>query len=150
MAIDVVRQPLQDFEQSLNDEQKAKFATVAAAPNAAGRDKPSDALAQACGGSSTAIDSTIGQIDQSVQPTAAQQPALTDVKVAFGKAVTDLQAHCPTALPPTALGRLENIESRLDATWRSELAIQVALANFETKLSDAQKKSFDAMNFAAR
>ncbi len=152
MAVDVVRQPLQDFEQSLNKQQQAKFATVAAAPaaTAAGQDKQSDALAQSCGGSPTAIDATIDQIDQSVQPTAAQQPALADVKAAFGKAASDLQAHCPTAVPPTALGRLESIESRLDATWRSELAIQVALANFETKLSDEQQKSFDGMNFAAR
>ncbi len=152
MAVDVVRQPLQDFEQSLNKQQQAQFATVAAAPaaTAAGQDKQSDALAQSCGGSPTAIDATIDQIDQSVQPTAAQQPALADVKAAFGKAASDLQAHCPTAVPPTALGRLESIESRLDATWRSELAIQVALANFETKLSDEQQKSFDGMNFAAR
>ncbi len=53
-------------------------------------------------------------------------------------------------MPRTALGRLETIEARLDATWRSELSIQVALANFETKLSDEQKDRFDQMNFAAR
>ena len=122
MAVDVVRQPLQDFEQSLNKQQQAKFATVAAAPaaTAAGQDKQSDALAQSCGGSPTAIDATIDQIDQSVQPTAAQQPALADVKAAFGKAASDLQAHCPTAVPPTALGRLESIEfsARCDLAFR--------------------------------
>ncbi len=149
MAIDIVHQPLQDFEQSLNDEQQAKFAAVAATSTAAGQDKQSDALAQACSASPTAIDWSIDRIDRSVQPTAAQRPALADVKEAFGKAVSDLQAHCPSSMPPTAVGRLESIESRLDATWRSELAIQVALANFETKLSDAQKKSFDNLNFAA-
>ncbi len=53
-------------------------------------------------------------------------------------------------MPRTAVGRLETIEARLDATWRSELSIQVALANFETKLSDAQKDRFDQMNFAAQ
>ncbi len=52
--------------------------------------------------------------------------------------------------PPTAVGRLDAIEARLDATWRSVLSIQVALANFETKLNDAQKDRFDQMNFAAR
>jgi hypothetical protein len=74
---------------------------------------------------------------------------LDDVKGAFGKAVDDLQAHCPTTVPPTAVARLDAIEARLDATWRSVLSIQVALANFEAKLDDAQKIRFDQMNFAA-
>ena len=71
------------------------------------------------------------------------------MKQAFGKAATDLEAHCPAAVPPTALGRLETIEARLDSTWRAVLSIQVALANFETKLSDEQKNRFDAIDFAA-
>ena len=60
------------------------------------------------------------------------------------------QAVQATLLPPTTLGRLETIQGRLDSTWRAVLSIQVALANFETKLSDAQKDRFEAMNFAAR
>ncbi|MFZ3357440.1 MAG: Spy/CpxP family protein refolding chaperone [Xanthobacteraceae bacterium] len=150
MAVDVARQPLQDFEQSLSDEQKAKFETVAATAPDADRENRSDAIAPACGSSPVAIDSTIDQIDRSVQPTDAQRPALTDVRQAFGKADDDLEAHCPTTVPPTAVGRLDAIEARLDATWRSVLSIQVALANFEMKLDDAQKGRFDQMNFAAR
>ncbi len=149
MAIDIVRQPLQEFEQSLNDDQKAKFAAVAAAPPAADQQNQSDAIAPPCGGSPMAIDQTIDQIDKSIQPTDAQRPAVADVKQAFGKAIDDLEAHCPTTAPPTAVGRLDAIEARLDATWRSVLSIQVALANFETKLDDAQKGRFDQMNFAA-
>jgi hypothetical protein len=151
LAIDMVRQPLQDFEQSLNDTQKAKFAAVAAnPPTATDRQSPSGAIAASCGGSPTAADSTVDQIDKSVQPTDAQRPAVANVKVAIGKAIDDLQAHCPTTVPPTAVGRLDAIEARLDATWRSVLSIQVALANFETKLDDAQKGRFDQMNFATR
>jgi hypothetical protein len=45
---------------------------------------------------------------------------------------------------------LDVIQARLDSTWRATLSIQVALANFETELNDAQKIRFDAMNFAAR
>jgi hypothetical protein len=158
MAIDIVRQPLQDFEAALSPDQQAKLAPPAAAaapPSAPAADHPSDpdttgaTTASACVGSSTAIDSTIDQIDKTVRPTDAQQPALSDVRDAFAKAVGDLQAHCPSSVAATAVGRLEAIEARLDATWRSELAIQVALANFENKLSDDQKKSFDTINFAA-
>jgi len=163
MAIDIVRQPLQDFEQALTPDQLSKLAppTAAAAPTPdTSGDHPSDpattsstattsSIAPACAGPPTSIDATIDQIDKTVQTTDAQKAALADVRDAFSKSVNDLQAHCPTTLPATALGRLEAIEARLDATWRSELAIQVALGNFETKLSDDQKKNFDTMNFAA-
>ena len=154
MAVSIVRQPLQDFEQSLNDDQKAKFAAVAVSPAApspsADRQDQSTVIAPSCAGSPAAIDSMIDQIDRSVQPTEAQRPALTSVKQAFAKADDDLQAHCPTTVAPTAVGRLDAIEARLDATWRSVLSTQVALANFETKLDDAQRNRFEQMNFAAR
>ena len=107
------------------------------------------AIAPPCGGSPTAIDWSIDQIDKSVQPTDAQRSDLANVREAFGKTVDDLQAHCPAAVPPTAVARLDAIEARLDATWRSVLSIQVALANFEAKLDDAQKDHFNQMNFAA-
>jgi len=144
LALDMIRQPLQDFQQSLNDEQKARFAAMIEVPNA------TDTAAQSCGASLVAVDQSIDQIDQTVQPTDAQLSALTDVRQALGKAASDLAAHCPTSVSPTALGRLETIQARLDSTWRSVLSIQVALANFETKLSDEQKDHFDNMSFAAR
>jgi hypothetical protein len=150
LAIDMVRQPLQDFEQSLNDEQRARFAAMIGPPAAAQRDDQSGNITTGCSRMSAAADSSIAQIDQSVQPTEAQQDALANLRQAFGKAASDLAAHCPTTIPPTALSRLEMIQARLDATWRAELAIQVAVADFESKLSDEQKNRFDTMNFAAR
>jgi len=83
-------------------------------------------IADACGSSST-IDWSINEIDQSVQPTTTQRDAL---KRSFDEAATDLEAHCPTTIPPTALSRLDTIQARLDSTWRATLSIQVALANF--------------------
>ena len=122
MAIDIIRQPLQEFEQSLNNDQQATLA-AAPSPSAADNEKQPDAIARSCGGSPMAIDRTIDQIDKSVAPTAAQRADLASVKDAFGKAASDLQAHCPTSVPRTAVGRLEAIEARLDATWRSVLSI---------------------------
>lgn len=145
MALDMIHQPLQAFAQSLNDEQRARFAAMIAAPASADRDN-----GLSCGKASVATDWSIKQIDRSVRPTEAQSDAVADIKQAFDKAASDLEAHCPTAAPPTALSRLEAIAARLDATWRAALSIQVALANFETKLSDEQKGRFDRMNFAAR
>ncbi len=107
------------------------------------------AIGPACDGSATAIDGTIRQIDRAVQPKGSQRPALAGVKAAFTKAADDLETHCPTTLSPTAVGRLEAIEARLDATWRSILSTQVALANFECKLDEAQKGRLDQLNFVA-
>jgi LTXXQ motif family protein len=149
MAIDIIHQPLEEFEQSLTDEQRAKFsgeATLKTAPASRG-DKTG---LRSCGASSTAIDWSIDQIDKSVQPNEQQRPALTDVQQAFGKAANDLEAHCPTSVPRSAVARLEAIESRLDATWRSILSIQVALQDFEGKLNDEQKNRLQTMTFAAQ
>jgi hypothetical protein len=156
MAVDIIHQPLQDFERSLTDEQRAKFSGEATtkSPASARSDKINSrndkADLRSCGASSTAVDWSIGQIDKSVQPNAQQRTALTDVQQAFGKAANDLAAHCPTSVPRSAVVRLETIESRLDATWRAILSIQVALQDFESKLSDEQKNRFQTMTFAAQ
>lgn len=147
MAVDIARGPLQEFEQSLTEQQKAKLA--APAGSAANRPDQAAAIGPSCDGSATAIDGTIHQIDGAVQPNGTQRPALAGVKAAFTKAADDLETHCPTTLSPTAVGRLEALEARLDATWRSILSTQVALANFESKLDEAQKGRLDQMNFVA-
>jgi LTXXQ motif family protein len=158
MAIDIVRQPLEDFSQSLNADQRSRLDGT---PPPAAKDQANDQatvkeqnqagnLVQPCGGSSSAIDWSIAQINRSVQPTDAQRDDLASVKQAFNNAAIDLDAHCPASAPATAVRRLETIEARLDAAWRAVLAMHVTLANFETKLSDAQKSRFDAMNFASR
>ena len=149
MAVDIIHQPLQEFEQSLTDEQRRKFSGETVGKSAASARNGKTGL-RLCGAPSAAIDWSIGEIDKSVQPTEQQRPALTDVQQAFGKAANDLEAHCPTSVPRSAVARLETIESRLDATWRAILSIQVALQDFESKLSGEQKDRLQAMTFAAQ
>jgi len=149
MAVDMIRQPLQDFEQSLDDEQKARFAIMIETPGDADRTDRSATIAQSCG-SPTAIDWSIDKIDRSVQPSDDQRDALAMVKQSLGSVISDLEAHCPVAVPSTALARLETIEARLDASWRAVLSIQVTLANFESHLSAEQKDRFDNMDLASR
>jgi LTXXQ motif family protein len=148
MALDIVGQPLLDFEQSLNADQQSRLA-VASSQGSLDRQTQSGNIAGGCG-SLSAIDWSIHEINQSVQPTTTQRDALDDVRLSFNDAARDLEAHCPTTIPASALNRLDTIQARLDSTWRATLAIQVALANFEAELDDAQKVRFDAMNFAAR
>jgi LTXXQ motif family protein len=149
MAVDIIHQPLQEFEQSLTDEQRARFNGQAPRKGRVSA-RSNHTEIRSCGASAAAIDWSIGEIDKSVQPSEQQRPALADVQQAFGKAANDLEAHCPTSVPRTAVARLETIESRLDATWRAVLSIQVTLQDFETKLTDEQRNRLQAMTFAAQ
>jgi hypothetical protein len=160
LAIDMIHQPLQDFEQSLTREQEARFSGQAAAPaatqattrvratrktRAAQNSKPAP---RTCGGSAAAIGWSIDEIDNSVQPTEQQRPALSDLQQAFARAARDLETHCPASVPQSAVARLETIEARLDSTWRAILSIEVALRDFENNLTDEQKIRFKATTFA--
>jgi LTXXQ motif family protein len=136
MALDIVRPPLQQLEQSLSLAQKARFAAV-----------PPDAAA-ACGTAPAATDWSIDDIDQSVQPDQSQRLALADLKEAFASVAVDLHAHCPQPLPASPLARLEAIEAQLDASWRASLSMRVALATFESTLNDEQRSRFDTMTVA--
>jgi hypothetical protein len=145
MALNIVRQPLLDFEQSLNSDQQSRLA-VGSSQGSLDRPTQSGNIASSCG-SPSAIDWSINEIDQSVQPTATLRDAL---KRSFEEAAKDLDAHCPMTMPASSLNRLDTIQARLDSTWRATLSIQVALANFEAELSDEQKIRFDSLNFAAQ
>jgi len=150
MALDIVRPPLQEFEQSLNGSQQARYAAQVSAPDAAGRKNAAEDSAPACGITPTTIDSSVDQISQSLQPNDAQRNAMTVLRQAFERAATDIDARCLASLPGTPLARLELIESRIDAEWRAVLSIQTALSNLESGLSDEQKTRLNAIDFAAR
>jgi hypothetical protein len=141
MALDIVRPRLQAFEQSLDDKQRARL--NGSPPPAAGGAIP------ACKLSAGAVNGPLSQLEQAVQPTDAQRPALAAVTDAFNRAAAALDANCSSVMPPTALGRLEAIETRLDASWRAVLTIQVALANFQAQLSDEQNTRFNALEIAS-
>lgn len=138
MAIDLVRPPLQQLEQSLDAEQRTRFAAMPEHTSAAA----------GCGAAPASTDWSIDAIDQSVQPDQNERDALADLKGAFVSTALDLHAHCPNPLPSSPLARLEAIEGRLDASWRAALSMQVALAKFESALSDEQRSRFETMTLA--
>src|SRR6516225_4817136 len=110
MALDIVRQPLLDFEQSLNADQHSRLA-VASSQGSLDRQIQSGNIAGGCG-SPSAIDWSINELNQSVHPTAAQRDALDDVRRSFNDAARDLETHCPTTIPASALNRLDVIQAR--------------------------------------
>ena len=142
-ALDFVRPPLQELEQSLNDTQRARFGMPHSTVDR------SSMIAPACATAPTKVDASIEQISLAVQPTDAQRDAMDGLKPAFRTAANELDANCSASLPGGPLARLEAIEARLDATWRALVSIQTALSDFETKLSAEQRVRFDATDFAA-
>ena len=146
-ALDFVRPPLQELEQSLNDTQRARFGTPFS--RTASHPDRANSIAPACTAAPTKVDASIEQISLTVQPTDAQRDALDGLKQAFRSAANELDANCPASLPGDPLARLGATEARLDATWRALVSIQTALADFETKLSAEQRVRFDATDFAA-
>jgi hypothetical protein len=139
MALDLIRPPLQQFEQSLTADQRSHFAAFS----------PENGAAGACGTPQAAVERPIAEIEQRVAPTDDQRAALDALKQAFAGAASDLDAHCPASPPAMPLARLEAMESRLDASWRAALAMQVALAQFESKLTEQQRARFDALAVTA-
>jgi hypothetical protein len=147
-ALDFVRPPLQELEQSLNDTQRARFGVPLSTAAAMHPDR-TNTIAPACAAAPTKVDASIEQISLAVQPTDAQGDAMNSLKQAFRNAASELDANCPLSLRGDPLARLEATEARLDATWRALVSIQTALADFETKLSAEQRVRFDATDFAA-
>jgi hypothetical protein len=140
MALDIVRPQLQDFEQALNDEQRARLDGVGSAV---------DGVAPACKLRTGSPKERLTQLERAVQPTEAQHQALADVEDAFTRAAQDLDAECPGQIEPTAIGRLEAIEQQLDAAWRAVQTIQVALASFQKELSDQQNSRLNELQIAS-
>ncbi len=140
MALDIVRPQLQAFEQALNDEQRARLDGVGAAVSGS---------APACKSRAGSPKERLTQLERAVQPTEAQHQALATVEDAFTRAAHDLDADCPGQVAPTAIGRLEAAEQRLDATWRAVQTLQVALADFQKELSDQQNIRLNALEIAS-
>jgi LTXXQ motif family protein len=139
MALDQIRPPLQQLEQSLNADQRSHFAAFSSATAAAG----------SCATPPAAVDRPVNEIEQRVAPSEDQREALAALKQAFAGAASDLAAHCPKPSLAMPLARLEAMESQLDASWRAALAMQVALAQFESGLTDQQRSRFDALAVTA-
>ena len=140
MALQIVRPPSQEFAQSLDDAQRARFN---------GPPPSADTVAGSCKPSTAAVKRLLTQLDQAVQPTDAQRPATAAVADAFDRAAREFDVNCQGAVPPTALGRLDATVARLDATWRAVQIIEVALANLQKDLNDEQNTRFNALEIAS-
>jgi hypothetical protein len=139
MALEIVRVPLQKFEQSLDDRQRAALSARAA----------SEDIARVCAKNPEPANWPIPIFRQALQPSAAQEAALNDLERAFNRAASELNADCSDGMPRMPSARLQAVEARLDITWVAVQTIEVAVAKFQKQLSDEQRARFNTLQLAA-
>ena len=139
MALEIVRVPLQKFEQSLDDRQRARLSARVS----------SEDVTPVCLKNPEPANWPMPLLKQALQPTAAQEAALNNLERAFKRAASGLNAVCSDGMPRMPSARLQAIEARLDSTWVAVQTIQVAVAEFQKQLSDQQLARFNALQLAA-
>jgi hypothetical protein len=78
------------------------------------------------------------QIDRIVRPDDAQ-------RASAAQAADMIRAACPSEIPATPSGRLEDVGNRLQAMRQAVETMQPALADFYAALNDDQKARFNTM-----
>jgi hypothetical protein len=148
-AVRTVRPALEQFYNSLNDEQKARFNALG--PNVGDRSQQqpqqeANAQAERCGEPKSSLTQLpIERIEAVLHPAGKQKEALDRLGTATKSAVERLQAACPDEVPLTPLGRLEAMEKRLDAMLQAAALVQPALDEFYAALSNEQKARFNTL-----
>jgi LTXXQ motif family protein len=145
-AVRIVRPALEQFYNSLNDEQKARFNALG--PNIGERSQQQEASAQSegCGDPKSSLTQLpIERIEAVVRPAGEQKEALDRLSDVTKKAVAGLQAACPDDVPLTPIGRLDAMEKRLKAMLEAADWVQDALDQFYATLSSEQKARFNTL-----
>ena len=146
-AWDMLRAPLDDFYNSLNDEQRQRFAALGPASRARSTRRGSasgDNLAALCSSRTESFTQLpVQRVEQAVKPTQQQQDALEKLKAASTEAASQLQASCPTQSPQTPIDRFDAVGKRLNAMAEAIKTVRPALADFYSSLTDEQKARFN-------
>jgi hypothetical protein len=152
-AVRIVRPALEQFYNSLTDEQKARFNALG--PNVGERSeqqprREADVQAEGCGDpKSNLTQLPIDRIEAVLHPAGKQKEALERLSTATKNAVEGLQIACPDDLPLTPLGRLEAMQKRLEAMLHAAELVQPALDEFYATLSNEQKARFNTLSQVA-
>jgi hypothetical protein len=148
-AAGIVKPALDQFYDSLSDEQKARFNPISPAGNPAtpvrAANRPPD-LAQVCSGqAATPTNVPTERIEQALHPTDDQRTALQALKDATAKAADFLKANCSAEGALTPPGRVAAMEQRLNAMLEAIKIVQPALESFYGSLTDEQKARFNQL-----
>ncbi|WP_334536398.1 Spy/CpxP family protein refolding chaperone [Bradyrhizobium sp. AZCC 2230] len=148
-AVKIVRPALENFYNSLSDEQQARFNALG--PNVGDRaSQQQDASAEGCGDPKSGLTQLpIQRIEAVLHPAGKQKEALDRLSEATAKGVEGLQAACPNDAPLTPVGRLEAMQHRLEAMLSAAKVVEPALDEFYATLSSEQKARFNTLQQVA-
>jgi hypothetical protein len=141
-AAQLIRAPLAKFYDSLNDEQKQKFAAPAQ-PQAGGRTPSRSEMARMC--DLPTADAPMRQIEQSVRPTKVQHSSLEALQKKSFEMGQFLMASCLKPMPATPAERLDAAADRLTAVIFAVSNLNMALNDFTSQLGDEQKTKLNSM-----
>jgi hypothetical protein len=154
-AVQILRPPLTTLYNSLDDEQKDRFAALGTQSKyrratIARDESPASDLGGLCKQQTeTFTQLPVQRIEESIKPTEQQKAAFDALKSASAKAATDLDASCPAEIPETLTGRLDAVGRRLDALADAVNTVRPALADFYNSLTDEQKARFNVIGRAS-
>lgn len=147
-AVKIVRPALENFYNSLSDEQQASFNALG--PNVGERSPQQQASAEGCGDPKSGLTQLpIQRIEAVLHPAGKQKEALDRLSEVTAKGVEGLQAACPNDVPLTPVGRLEAMQHRLEAMLTAAKLVQPALDEFYATLSSEQKARFNTLQQVA-
>ncbi|WP_245477813.1 Spy/CpxP family protein refolding chaperone [Bradyrhizobium guangxiense] len=147
-AVRIVRPALENFYNSLSDEQQAHFNALG--PNVGERSPQQQANAEGCGDPKSGLTQLpIERIQAVLHPAGKQKEALDRLSEATAKGVESLQAACPNDAPLTPIGRLETMQHRLEAMLTAAKLVEPALDEFYATLSSEQKARFNRLQQVA-
>jgi len=142
----IVRTPLDNFYNSLNDEQRQRFATLAPTSTARTNRRGFDDLVALCSRRAEGFTQIPAQrVEEIVKPSQQQLDAFERLKSASTQAANHLQASCPTQMPQTPLDRFDAVGTRLNAMENAIKMVRPALASFYDSLTDEQKARFNTL-----
>jgi len=148
-AFDNMRTPLDNFYNSLNEEQKQRFGALGQDSDRQTRRRASASnndLAALCSRRAESFAQLPTQrIEQVIKPAQQQLDAFDRLKIASADAANQLRASCPTQMPDTPLDRFDAVGKRLQAMDQAIKTVRPALVSFYDSLTDEQKARFNML-----
>jgi hypothetical protein len=150
-AVQALRMPLQKFNDSLNDEQRARFNALVEQQHQSPRRSRSSSLPSDVADCGIARPGVMmwpeTEIEQRLHPTDAQRAPLTALRDAAAKA-EDMLKSCEPNSAATLPARLTAINDRLNTMLDAVKTVREALDKFYASLSDEQKAQFESIGRA--
>lgn len=145
-AVGIVRTPLDNFYNSLGEEQRQRFMTLRdARTNRRGSASGNDLAALCSRRAENFAQLPVERVEQIVKPTEQQRDAFARLKIVTTEAANRLQASCPTQTPQTPIDRFDALAKRLNAMAEAIKIVRPELASFYASLTDEQKARFNTL-----